>query len=276
MRSATAKTSDEVVRNDEYGDALRGERLDEFEDLSRLRNAQGGRRLVEDHHFRLAHDSSRNSDRLALTSGERAHQLAGRFHRGHREIGQGLPGRDLHLDFVKDPQSGLFTSEVHVLNDVQVVAEREVLVHGGDAQIRGITRRMNMDFLAFQKIFPADGAQIPAMVLISVDLPAPLSPMSASTSPALTSRSTFCIAWTGPKCFESPRMPSRLCGAEVSTSEPPFPIDVSCGDSEVESIVKDYLIPYVVQSAAYVGTELSPETVGALLVQSADAAMTLS
>jgi len=76
--------------------------------------------------------------------------------------------------------------------------------------------------------------------------------------------------------LREPAHAEQALRCEVSTSEPPFPIDVSCGDSEVESIVKDYLIPYVVQSAAYVGTELSPETVGALLVQSADAAMTLS
>ena len=39
------------------------------------------------------------------------------------------------------------------------------------------------------------------MHLISVDLPAPLSPTSAMTSPARTSKSTSVRAWTEPKLF---------------------------------------------------------------------------
>ncbi len=43
------------------------------------------------------------------------------------------------------------------------------------------------------------------MVLISVNLPAPLSPMSAVTCPAEMSRSTPLSACTGPKFFVMPR-----------------------------------------------------------------------
>src|SRR4051812_35802854 len=46
---------------------------------------------------------------------------------------------------------------------------------------------------------------MPAMHLISVDLPAPLSPTSARTSPACTSRSTSVSAWTEPKDLWTPR-----------------------------------------------------------------------
>src|SRR6478736_6356492 len=49
---------------------------------------------------------------------------------------------------------------------------------------------------------------MPAMHLISVDLPAPLSPTRAITSPARTSKSTLSSAVTGPKLFERPRVSS--------------------------------------------------------------------
>ena len=45
---------------------------------------------------------------------------------------------------------------------------------------------------------------MPATHLIRVDLPAPLSPTSAITSPGRTSKSTSLSAWTEPKLFEIP------------------------------------------------------------------------
>src|SRR5260221_860651 len=47
------------------------------------------------------------------------------------------------------------------------------------------------------------------MHLISVDLPAPLSPTSAITSPWRTSKSTSVSAWTEPNDFETPRSSRR-------------------------------------------------------------------
>ena len=66
---------------------------------------------------------------------------------------------------------------------------------------------------------------MPAMHLMSVDLPAPLSPTSAITSPARTSKSTSVSAWTEPKRFDSSRIsrsgrrraaPSRVSVAAMS------------------------------------------------------------
>src|SRR5882757_3037245 len=48
------------------------------------------------------------------------------------------------------------------------------------------------------------------MVFTSVDLPAPLSPTRASTSPARTSSSMFFSAWTAPNRFETPRSDSTV------------------------------------------------------------------
>src|ERR671924_408921 len=45
---------------------------------------------------------------------------------------------------------------------------------------------------------------MPAIVFTSVDFPAPLSPTSATTSPAWTSKSTSLSAWTGPKLLLTP------------------------------------------------------------------------
>src|SRR5262245_28610336 len=69
-----------------------------------------------------------------------------------------------------------------------------------------------------QKICPWSGAKIPAMVLIVTDLPAPLSPISAVTWPAGSSRSTSESACTGPKFFETPLRRRR--------GSAPFPVVV--------------------------------------------------
>src|SRR5262245_54194781 len=49
---------------------------------------------------------------------------------------------------------------------------------------------------------------MPATHLISVDLPAPLSPTRAITSPSRTSKSTPLRASTEPKCFDTSRSSS--------------------------------------------------------------------
>src|SRR3954451_11216027 len=49
---------------------------------------------------------------------------------------------------------------------------------------------------------------MPDMTLTSVDLPAPLSPTSPTTSPALTWKSTSSRAWTAPKRLLTPRSSS--------------------------------------------------------------------
>src|SRR3954449_118072 len=53
-------------------------------------------------------------------------------------------------------------------------------------------------------ILPESGVLIPAIVLTSVDLPAPLSPTSATTSPERISKSTSWRACTGPKLLLTP------------------------------------------------------------------------
>src|SRR5919198_1752051 len=57
---------------------------------------------------------------------------------------------------------------------------------------------------------------MPATDLLSVDLPAPLSPTSAITSPSRTSKSTSVNAWTDPNDLEIPRSSRR----GVAVTEP--------------------------------------------------------
>src|SRR5664280_2778583 len=73
--------------------------------------------------------------------------------------------------------------------------------------------------LPSKKISPLSYAMIPATHLIRVDLPAPLSPTSAMTSPLFTSKSTSVSAWTEPKAFEMLRR-SRS-GASFATDLAP-------------------------------------------------------
>src|SRR5829696_8337300 len=58
--------------------------------------------------------------------------------------------------------------------------------------------------LPSNEIVPPSAGWIPAIVFTSVDLPAPLSPTSATTSPGWTSKSTSLSAWTGPKLLLTP------------------------------------------------------------------------
>src|SRR5919107_536987 len=56
-----------------------------------------------------------------------------------------------------------------------------------------------------KRISTSSTGWIPAMHLIGVALPAPLSPTRAMTSPAATRKSTWYSAWTAPNRFETPR-----------------------------------------------------------------------
>src|SRR4051812_25993641 len=59
---------------------------------------------------------------------------------------------------------------------------------------------------------------MPAMTFTSVDLPAPLSPTNATTSPGRTSRFTPSSAWTGPKLLLTPsRARTGLSGVMESS-----------------------------------------------------------
>src|SRR5437667_10394721 len=74
-----------------------------------------------------------------------------------------------------------------------------------------------------KRISPLSGLWMPATHLIKVDLPAPLSPTSAMTSPSRTSKSTSASACTDPNDFEMPRswrIGVSLTGVGFPTTKP--------------------------------------------------------
>ncbi len=77
-----------------------------------------------------------------------------RGHRPDRQRGQGVPGLDLHLRLVEHEARFGLAAEEHVLHDVQVVAEREVLVHDLDAQRGRVTRIADRHRLSVEQVLP--------------------------------------------------------------------------------------------------------------------------
>ena len=62
----------------------------------------------------------------------------------------------------------------------------------------------NAEAVPSRLISPSEGGKLPAMILTSVDLPAPLSPISPSTSPGSIARSIPFSASIAPKCLATP------------------------------------------------------------------------
>src|SRR2546430_14722457 len=69
-----------------------------------------------------------------------------------------------------------------------------------------------------KRMRPASERRLPASWLISVVLPAPLGPMTASVSPSCTSRSTLSEARSAPKLLQRPLTSS--IGLEEDTGQP--------------------------------------------------------
>ena len=67
--------------------------------------------------------------------------MADRTDRRDREALQGLRGARLHLGLFEQLEDVVcLAAQEHVLDDVEVVAEREILVHDLDAEPRGVLR----------------------------------------------------------------------------------------------------------------------------------------
>src|SRR5579884_1276381 len=81
---------------------------------------------------------------------------------------------------------------------------------------------------------------MPAMHLISVDLPAPLSPTSAITSPERTSKSTSWSACTDPNAFETPRTSS--VGASAMSCVPTTVVDGRRGAAKTPRLPSPVLL----------------------------------
>src|SRR6185312_953627 len=138
----------QVVRDDEDRDALVPEPADEVEHDPGLGDAQGGRGLVQDDQLGLAQHGPGHRDGLALAAGQRPDRLPDRPDRHHGQVGQRALGLLLHRGLVQHPVPDRLPAQEHVLHDIQVVGQRQVLIHGGDAEGSGVLRGVQLDRLA--------------------------------------------------------------------------------------------------------------------------------
>ncbi len=135
----------QVVTDDDNAEVALAQAADQLQDLFGLRHPESGRRLVEEHDFRLAQERAGDGDLLALAAGEGA-DLRAQARDRHREVREQIGGLVLHLHLVElagdRPRPGryLLPAEKEVGDDVEVVAEREVLVDGRDPQFGRVLR----------------------------------------------------------------------------------------------------------------------------------------
>src|SRR5579862_8007771 len=141
----------QVVGDDHHGQPAVAQAHDQVQDGPGLHDAEGGGGLVKQHQLGVPHHRLGHRHRLPLTSGERGHRLADRAHRGHPQRAQGLGGLQLHRVLVEQAAAQLFPAEEHVLDDVQVVGQRQVLVHGLDPQRGGVPGAPDVDRLPIEE-----------------------------------------------------------------------------------------------------------------------------
>src|SRR5215471_4953583 len=119
----------QVVGDDHHRQPAIPEPFDQVQHLPGLHHPEGGGGLVKQHQLGVPHHRLGHRDRLPLTSRERGHRLPDRAHRGHPQGGQGLARLYLHRVLVEQAAAQSFPAEEHVLDDVQVVGQRQILVH---------------------------------------------------------------------------------------------------------------------------------------------------
>ena len=144
-----------VVGDEQRRVPLLGEPAGEVQHHPRLGDAERSRRLVHDHQLRFPEHGLRDRHRLPLAARERGHRLADRAHGRHGEAGEGLAGRFLHRLLVEEDAVLSLPSQEHVLHDVQVVTEREILVDGLDPERGGLARGANPNRLSVPEDLPA-------------------------------------------------------------------------------------------------------------------------
>src|SRR2546430_9254530 len=135
----------QVVRDDHHGQALVAQPPDEVEHHPGLDHTERGRRLVHEHQLRVPHHRLVDGYRLALPSGQRCHRLADGLHGGDTQARQRFRRGALHAVLIEQSAAQTLASQEHVLDDVQVVGQCEVLVDGLDAQACGVARVVDVD-----------------------------------------------------------------------------------------------------------------------------------
>ncbi|GDY57626.1 hypothetical protein SVIO_082490 [Streptomyces violaceusniger] len=145
----------QVVADQQHPEPAFTEPFHQVEDLGGLLDAEGGGGLVQHHQARFAEQRPGDGDGLPLASGEGRDGPAD-VGDADGEGGQQIAGAALHLHLVQDADPGDLTAEEEIADDVEVVAEREVLVDGGDPQVLGVVRAADVEGAAL----PFEGARV--------------------------------------------------------------------------------------------------------------------
>ena len=185
IRSATAKMSCRLCEIRTTASPWSARRSTSSSTCCGLRDAERGGRLVEDHEPRVPHHRARDGDRLPLAAGERRDRLADRADRRHGEALHRLGRLRLHhrllepLEASRAPRGrGTCSGRRRGCRRARDPGRRPRSRASRRPSARGCgpARRR-------RATSPLSGEWMPATHLISVDLPAPLSPTSAITSP---------------------------------------------------------------------------------------------
>ena len=131
----------EVVRDDHHGQAAVAQPPDQVEHHAGLRDTEGRGRLVHDDELGVPHHGLGDGHRLSLPTGERADRLPDRADRGDAQAGECLRSGSLHVVLVEQTVPQSLAPQEHVLDDVEVVGEGEVLIDGLDAERGGVRGR---------------------------------------------------------------------------------------------------------------------------------------
>ena len=220
IRSRHGEHVDQVVADDDDGQALLPQAVDEVEHLPGLGHAQRRRRLVEEHHLRVAHRGPGHGDRLPLAAGQRRH-LGAHARDAHGQPLAAAPGPRAPCRS-RRAAGGCCPGHAPARGRRRGWRPRRgcrtARGPGTRWRSRGPRRPGGLEIETSSpsnRICPLSAGLVPAMTLTRVDLPAPLSPTRATTSPASHSKSTSDRACTAPKRLLTPS--SWRSGVSVAT-----------------------------------------------------------
>ena len=129
--------------------AVLAQALDEVEHLGGLGDAERGRGLVEHDDLGVAEERARDRHGLALAAREAGDRDAHRGDAG-RQLPEQAPALLLHRHLVEGARVVELAAEEEVGDDVEVVAERQVLEDGRDAEVLGLGRAVDGRGLAVE------------------------------------------------------------------------------------------------------------------------------
>ena len=195
---------------------------DEVQHLGDLAHRDRRGRLVHQHDLGFRQHGAGDGHRLALAARHLLDQVA--RPRLRLQLREDLAGAPVHGGVVENPERAdalaQFAAQKHVGGGGEIVAQRQVLIDDLDAVLARFDRACAGQVLARPCASRRGSAgKLPAIILTSVDLPAPLSPISPTTCPGSSDSDTSLTAWMAPKCFEI--LASSRTAIPLMTSRPP-------------------------------------------------------